>query len=145
MADVHTKKQRSYNMSQIHGRDTKPEEIVRKHLYSKGFRYRKNDARLPGKPDIVLPKYKTVVFVNGCFWHKHEGCKYFVWPKNNADFWREKIIKNVERDAINNQQLESLGWRVITIWECELKRDKEKALALLENQISSGFSEESTK
>ena len=80
MADVLTPKQRSYNMSQIHGKDTKPEELVRKFLFSQGFRYRKNDARLPGKPDIVLPKYQTVIFVNGCFWHKHEGCKYFVWP-----------------------------------------------------------------
>ena len=86
MADVLTPKQRSYNMSRIHGKDTKPEELVRKFLFSQGFRYRKNDARLPGKPDIVLPKYKTVIFVNGCFWHKHEGCKYFVWPQNNKEF-----------------------------------------------------------
>ena len=90
MADVLTPKQRSYNMSRIHGKDTRPEEMVRKYLFSQGFRYRKNDARLPGKPDIVLPKYKTVIFVNGCFWHKHEGCKYFVWPKSNAEFWKSK-------------------------------------------------------
>ena len=121
MADVHTPEQRSYNMSRIRGKDTKPEELVRKYLFSQGFRYRKNDARLPGKPDIVLPKYKTVIFVNGCFWHKHEGCKYFVWPKNNADFWKKKIESNVARDAKNYQQLESLGWKVLTIWECELK------------------------
>lgn len=81
MADVHTPEQRSYNMSQIRGKNTKPEELVRKYLFSQGFRYRKNDPRLPGKPDIVLPKYKTVVFVNGCFWHGHEGCRYFVCPK----------------------------------------------------------------
>ena len=121
MADVLTPKQRSYNMSQIHGKDTKPEELVRKFLFSQGFRYRKNDARLPGKPDIVLPKYKTVIFVNGCFWHKHEGCRYFVWPKNNAVFWKEKITGNVVRDQENYEKLRNLGWRIITIWECELK------------------------
>ena len=121
MADVLTPKQRSYNMSQIHGKDTMPEELVRKFLFSQGFRYRKNDARLPGKPDIVLPKYKTVIFVNGCFWHKHEGCKYFVWPKNNAEFWKEKITGNVIRDQENYKNLCALGWRIITIWECELR------------------------
>lgn len=123
MADVHTPEQRSYNMSQIRSKNTKPEELVRKYLFSKGFRYRKNDARLPGKPDIVLPKHKTVIFVNGCFWHAHEGCKYFVWPKNNADFWRKKIESNVTRDIKNHQQLKALGWRVIIVWECELKRN----------------------
>ena len=94
--DVHDKKTRSYNMSRIKGKNTKPEEIVRKYLFSKGFRYRKNDKRLPGTPDIVLPKYKTVIFVNGCFWHGHEGCKYFVWPKNNADFWKKKLEDNIK-------------------------------------------------
>ena len=129
MADVLTPKQRSYNMSHIHGKDTKPEELVRKFLFSQGFRYRKNDARLPGKPDIVLPKYKTVIFVNGCFWHKHEGCKYFVWPKNNAEFWKEKITGNVVRDQKNYKKLCALGWRIITIWECELRpRNRESTL-----------------
>lgn len=127
MADVLTPKQRSYNMSQIHGKDTKPEELVRKFLFSQGFRYRKNDARLPGKPDIVLPKYKTVIFVNGCFWHKHEGCKYFVWPKNNAVFWKEKIMGNVVRDQENYKRLCALGWRIITIWECELRPHNRKS------------------
>ena len=122
MADVHTPEQRSYNMSCIRGKNTKPEELVRRYLFAQGFRYRKNDARLPGKPDIVLPKYKTVIFVNGCFWHKHEGCKYFVWPKNNADFWKNKIESNVTRDDKNYQQLKELGWKVLIIWECELKR-----------------------
>lgn len=122
MADVHTPEQRSYNMSRIHGKNTKPEELVRKYLFSQGFRYRKNDARLPGKPDIVLPKYKTVIFVNGCFWHGHEGCKYFVWPKNNEDFWKEKIGGNIQRDSRNHQLLTEQGWNVITIWECELKK-----------------------
>ena len=121
MADVLTPEQRSYNMSCIRSKNTKPEEIVRKYLFSKGFRYRKNDARLPGKPDVVLPKYKTVIFVNGCFWHKHEGCKYFVWPKNNADFWKNKISANVERDQRNYTALQEMGWKVILVWECELK------------------------
>lgn len=90
MADVHTPEQRSYNMSRIHSKNTKPEELVRKFLFSQGFRYRKNDAKLPGKPDIVLPKYKAVIFVNGCFWHGHENCKYFHLPKNNTDFFANK-------------------------------------------------------
>ena len=122
MADVHTPEQRSYNMSQIRGKNTKPEELVRKYLFSQGFRYRKNDSNLPGKPDIVLPKYKTVIFVNGCFWHGHEGCRYFVWPKNNAEFWKEKISGNILRDKHNRQILSDQGWRVIEVWECELKK-----------------------
>lgn len=136
MADVLTPKQRSYNMSQIHGKDTKPEELVRKFLFSQGFRYRKNDARLPGKPDIVLPKYNTVIFVNGCFWHKHEGCKYFVWPKNNAVFWKEKITGNVVRDQENYEKLRNLGWRIITIWECELKpHNRESTLNRVQSEL----------
>ena len=126
MADVHTPEQRSYNMSQIRGKNTKPEEIVRKYLFSQGFRYRKNDPRLPGKPDIVLPKYKTVIFVNGCFWHGHESCRYFVWPKNNAEFWKKKISGNIQRDRNNRCLLEGQGWRVIDVWECELKKDNAK-------------------
>lgn len=122
MADVHTPEQRSYNMSQIRSKNTKPEELVRKYLFSKGFRYRKNDTRLHGKPDIVLPKYKTVIFVNGCFWHGHEGCRYFVWPKNNAEFWKEKITSNIQRDERNRAQLTEQGWKVIIVWECELKK-----------------------
>ena len=120
--DVHDKATRSYNMSCIKGKGTKPEEIVRKYLFSQGFRYRKNDKRLPGTPDIVLPKYKTVVFVNGCFWHGHEGCKYFVWPKNNEDFWKKKIEDNISRDQKSIELLESQGWNVIMVWECELKK-----------------------
>lgn len=120
--DVHNKKTRSYNMSRIKGKNTKPEEIVRKYLFSKGFRYRKNDKRLPGSPDIVLPKYKTVIFVNGCFWHKHEHCKYFKWPKTNAEFWKNKIEQNVLRDFINQNHLKSMGWNVLIVWECQLKK-----------------------
>ena len=119
--DVHDKKTRSYNMSQIKGKNTKPEEIVRKYLFSQGFRFRKNDKRLPGTPDIVLPKYRTVIFVNGCFWHGHEGCKCFVWPQNNADFWRTKINTNIQRNAKNIKELKNLGWNVMVIWECNLR------------------------
>ena len=122
MADVHDPETRSYNMSRIKGTDTKPEEIVRKYLFSRGFRYRKNDKRYPGKPDIVLPKYKTVIFINGCFWHKHEGCKYFKWPKTNAEFWVNKIEGNVERDKRNYSDLKKQGWRVLVIWECDLRK-----------------------
>ena len=121
MADVHSPETRSYNMSRIRGKNTKPEQVVRKYLFAQGFRYRKNDNQLPGKPDIVLPKYKTVVFVNGCFWHAHEGCRYFVWPTNNAEFWRKKIGGNIARDEKNKRLLTELGWRVIVVWECELK------------------------
>lgn len=120
--DVHSKEVRSYNMSCIKGKGTKPEEMVRKYLFSHGFRYRKNDKRLPGTPDIVLPKYKTVIFVNGCFWHGHEGCKYFVWPKNNAGFWKAKILQNIERDKRDFERLENAGWKVIVVWECSLKK-----------------------
>ena len=120
--DVHDQKTRSYNMSRVKGKDTKPEEIVRKYLFSQGFRYRKNDKRLPGKPDIVLPKYKTVIFVNGCFWHKHEVCKYFVWPKSNSEFWKEKIESNIVRDKKQYEELKNAGWHVIIVWECELKK-----------------------
>ena len=122
LMDVHDQKTRSYNMSRVKGKDTKPEEIVRKYLFSQGFRYRKNDTRLPGKPDIVLPKYKTVIFVNGCFWHKHEGCKYFVWPKSNSEFWKEKIESNIVRDKKQYEELKNAGWHVIIVWECELKK-----------------------
>ena len=136
MSDVHSPEVRRYNMSCIKGTGTKPEETVRKYLFSKGFRYRKNVKDLPGKPDIVLPRYKTVIFVNGCFWHHHD-CRYFVWPRNNAEFWKEKISKNVERDGENKKKLQQLGWRVITIWECELKKDREQLLTMLSDEIRS--------
>ncbi len=122
--DVHDKQTRSYNMSQIKSKNTKPEETVRKYLFAHGFRYRKNDKRLPGTPDIVLPKYKTVIFINGCFWHGHNQCKYFVIPKSNTEFWVNKINRNIERDTLNIGKLKSLGWNVITIWECELKNNR---------------------
>lgn len=121
MADVHNSEVRSYNMSQIKGKDTKPEVAVRKYLFSHGFRYRKNVNNLPGRPDIVLRKYRTCIFVNGCFWHKHEGCKYFVWPKSNVEFWKKKIKTNISRDEKNYLLLKDQGWNVIVVWECELK------------------------
>lgn len=121
MADTHSKETRSYNMSHIRSTNSKPEELVRKYLFSKGFRYRKNVRTLPGCPDIVLKKYKTVIFVNGCFWHKHD-CPRFVWPSSNEEYWRPKILKNVERDRENLEKLTSMGWKVITVWECELKK-----------------------
>lgn len=128
MADRVSKEVRSRNMAAIKGANTKPEELVRKYLFSKGFRYRKNVRSLPGSPDVVLPKYKTVIFVNGCFWHMHD-CKWFKWPKSNADFWREKITKNVERDARNKEALEKDGWQVLTVWECELKKNFEDTMS----------------
>lgn len=131
MADVHSSETRSFNMSQIKGKNTKPEERVRRYLFSHGFRYRKNVSTLPGKPDIVLPKYKTCIFVNGCFWHKHEGCRYFVWPKNNAKFWEAKINGNAERDLRQQNELQAIGWNVIVVWECELKKP------LFDNTMSS--------
>ncbi len=135
--DKHSRETRSYNMSRIKATNTKPEETVRKYLFSKGFRYRKNDKRLPGKPDIVLPKYKTVVLINGCFWHGHEGCRYFVVPKTNTEFWVDKISKNILRDRNNEEKLKELGWKVITLWECELKKDrKEKTLENLIKEIT---------
>lgn len=121
MADNHSKEVRSMNMSHIRSKNSKPEELVRKYLFSKGFRYRKNVKTLPGCPDIVLPKYKTVIFVNGCFWHKHD-CPRFVWPSSNEDYWRPKIMGNVERDKRNIAELQQLGWTVLTVWECELKK-----------------------
>ena len=135
MADNHTKESRHLNMSHIKSKDTKPEEIVRKYLFSKGLRYRKNVKNLPGKPDIVLKKYKTVIFVNGCFWHHHD-CARFKWPSSNINYWRPKIERNVERDADNPFKLESTGWCVLVIWECELKKKtREKNLQLLYEQI----------
>lgn len=121
MADNHSKEVRSMNMSRIRSTNSMPEEIVRKYLFSKGFRYRKNVKKLPGCPDIVLPKYKTVIFVNGCFWHKHD-CPRFVWPSSNQDYWIPKIQRNIERDRLNAAELQKKGWHIITVWECELKK-----------------------
>ena len=116
MADNHSKEVRSINMSHIRSTNSKPEEIVRKYLFAEGFRYRKNVKKLPGCPDIVLPKYKTVIFVNGCFWHKHD-CPRFVWPSSNEQYWVPKITGNLERDLKNHQLLKEQGWKVIIVWE----------------------------
>ncbi|WP_288438640.1 very short patch repair endonuclease [uncultured Chryseobacterium sp.] len=124
MADIHTPEQRRFNMQQIKGKNTKPEILLRKLLFSKGFRYRINNKNLPGKPDIVLKKYNTVIFVNGCFWHGHENCRYYVIPKTRTEFWTEKINGNKKRDKKNTELLLQKGWKVITVWECELKKDK---------------------
>ena len=135
MADTKTPAERSENMSRIRSTNTKPEEIVRKYLFSHGFRYRKNDKRYPGKPDIVLPKYRTVIFVNGCFWHMH-GCSRSRLPRSNEEYWKPKIERNIKRDAENKQKLEVAGWNVIIVWECELKkRTSEERLSRLCNEI----------
>ncbi len=134
--DNHSKEVRSFNMSHIRGKDNKPEELVRKYLFSKGFRYRKNVKTLPGCPDIVLPKYKTVVFINGCFWHMHDGCHKFVWPKSNEEYWTKKLLRNKKRDEESKSNLEEQGWKVIIVWECELKKPvREERLNLLCQQI----------
>jgi len=121
MADVHTKEQRSYNMSQIKGKNTKPEMLVRRFLHSNGFRYKLHDKSLPGKPDIVLPKYKTIVFVHGCFWHGHDNCKYYVIPKTRTAWWLNKINANKLKDKHSIDLLNNNNWQVIQIWECDLK------------------------
>ncbi len=123
MSDVHTKEIRSFNMSRIRGKNTRPEIMVRKFLYSKGFRFRLHKKELPGKPDIVLSKYRTVIFVHGCFWHGHKNCKYFVIPKTRTNWWLIKITKNSEMDKKNTLMLKKLGWKVITIFECKLKKN----------------------
>ena len=143
MNDKFSKEKRSEIMSKIRKTNTKPELITRKFLFSKGLRYRIHNKKLIGNPDIVLPKYKTVIFVNGCFWHAHNDCKLNRAPKSNIDYWIPKILKNVERDKRNKAELENLGWNVITIWECELKKKtREQALITLYNKIIESKSNE---
>ncbi len=137
MADVHSKETRSFNMSRIRSKDTKPELLVRKFLFAHGFRYKLHDKKLPGKPDIVLPKYKTIIFVHGCFWHGHKNCKYFVVPKTKTDWWLNKINSNIANDVKAIKALKKEGWKIITIWECDLKPAKvEKTLKTLLHKIS---------
>lgn len=120
MTDRISKEHRSWNMSRIRNRDTKPELIVRSLLHRMGYRFRLHRKDLPGKPDIVLPKYKTVVFVHGCFWHRHQGCRFAYNPKSHADFWKLKFSTNVKRDKIARRSLRHLGWKVVVVWECEV-------------------------
>jgi DNA mismatch endonuclease (patch repair protein) len=124
MTDTVSKKRRSEIMGNVKGKHTKPELLVRKFLFSKGFRFRVHDKKLPGQPDIKLTKYKTVIFVNGCFWHGHENCRIYVMPKTNVEFWAGKIEKNMSRDKVIIHNLKELGWNVIIIWECSLKKRK---------------------
>ena len=145
MADNHSKEIRSMNMSHIRSKNTKPEELVRKYLFSKGFRYRKNVRKLPGCPDIVLPKYKTAIFVNGCFWHKHD-CQRFVWPTSNQDYWIPKISRNVQRDKEHYQELRKNGWNVFVVWECQLKKKNfDSTMEQLVLDIYQNSSEEENK
>jgi DNA mismatch endonuclease (patch repair protein) len=132
MVDVVDKKTRSRMMSGIRGKNTKPELQVRKSLHARGFRFRLHVKELPGKPDLVLPKHRAVIFVHGCFWHRHQGCRFAVLPKSNSEFWARKLDSNRERDLLHGQQLSSLGWRVFTIWECEVD---ELHLAQLANAL----------
>ena len=136
MADVHTPEQRRYNMSQIKAKNTKPEMLVRKFLHAQGFRYSLHNKKLPGKPDIVLAKYKTIIFIHGCFWHGHKNCKYFVIPKTRTRWWINKINSNKANDEKVVKALRKDGWKVITVWECQLKPAKtEKTLSSLVKKI----------
>ena len=135
MMDVHDSETRSFNMSRIKGKDTKPEMMVRKFLHANGFRYRLHDKKLPGKPDIVLPKYNTIVLVHGCFWHGHQGCKYYVVPKTRTEWWLDKINSTKKRDYNNAVQIKKLGWRVFVIWECELRSEADTILRKLIKDI----------
>ena len=130
MPDILTQSQRHKCMSSIRGKNTKPEILVRKGLHARGFRFRLHNKKLPGSPDIVLPKYGVAIMVNGCFWHGHKGCRYATKPKTNVEFWETKIARNRHRDEVTNAHLEALGWHVITIWECELRGKAEAASKL---------------
>ena len=134
MTDIISKEKRSWNMSRIKGKNTKPERIVRSLLHKMGYRFRLHRKDLPGKPDIVLPKYKTVIFVHGCFWHRHKGCKYAYNPKSRVDFWGRKFKGNVERDHKHKLQLEKNGWKVIVIWECE-NRNQKKLMSSIQKKL----------
>lgn len=133
MADTKTKAERSENMSHIRSKNTSIEIKVRKYLFSKGFRFRVNDKRYEGHPDIVMPKYKTIIFIHGCFWHKHD-CPRFVWPTTNTEYWYPKIMNNVKRDQMIQKELISKGWNVIIVWECQLKNDA--FAATMENLVN---------
>ena len=135
MTDRISKEHRSWNMSRIRGKDTKPEVLLRSLLHRAGYRFRLHGPDLPGKPDIVLRKYKTVIFVHGCFWHRHEGCPGATTPKTRTEFWNAKFRGTVERDRRKKAELERIGWKVLTVWECELKSDSKVVLNMLEYQL----------
>lgn len=135
MADIFSKSKRSEIMAKISSKDTKPEILARKLLFAEGFRFRKNDKKLPGKPDIVLPKYKTAVFVHGCFWHGHQGCKKSKLPETRKEFWKKKINANIERDKKNIQLLKEAGWNVKVIWQCELEKNTQTTIESLISQL----------
>ncbi|MDM1544917.1 DNA mismatch endonuclease Vsr [Ignatzschineria indica] len=140
MADVHSKEVRSFNMSQVKGKDTTPELLVRRFLFAKGLRYRLYDKKLPGKPDIVLPKYKTVILIHGCFWHGHENCKYATLPKTREEFWLEKIEGNKKRDKENIEKLKNKDWNVLVVYGCELKKNnKDQTLQNILRNIQDQF------
>ncbi len=136
MTDSLSKEKRSWNMSRIRGTDTSIEVKVRKYLFKKGFRYRKNVKNLPGKPDIVLPKYKTVIFIHGCFWHRHPNCKYAYIPKTHTDYWMNKFARNVDNDQRHESQLKTLGWNVIILWECDINKRFDATMNLLCKSIT---------
>lgn len=138
VADVFLKEKRSEIMSKIKGKDTEIEIRVRKYLFSKGYRYRKNDSRYPGSPDIVLPKYQTMVFINGCFWHGHDNCDAYHAPKTNTKYWEDKIGRTKARDEENVRYLEEIGWKVIVVWECEIKKDFCKTMVSLIAELKKG-------
>lgn len=141
--DVLTAEQRHRNMSAIRSRNTKPEILVRRYLWDRGFRYRLNSAKLPGHPDIVLRKYRTCIFINGCFWHGHENCRLFRLPLTNREFWQEKITRNRERDKDVLHRLAETGWHCIVVWECELRRDRrEKTLESLVLALRHSYEQE---
>ena len=135
MTDRISKEHRSWNMSRIRGKNTKPELILRSLLHRAGYRFRLHAPDLPGKPDIVLPKYRTIIFVHGCFWHRHEGCANATMPKSRTEFWEEKFRRTVERDEMKQRQLEELGWKVVTVWECDLISDPSTSLKNVEKQL----------
>lgn len=142
MADVHSEEIRSYNMSRVRSTNTKPEILVRKFLFSKGLRFKLYDKKLPGKPDIILPKYRTLIFIHGCFWHGHENCKYSSIPKTRTEFWFEKIESNKRRDELTIEKLKDSGWNVLVVYGCELKPQKQsETLSNLLNKIESQFLE----
>jgi len=142
MADRISKEQRSQNMSHIHGTDTSLEILVRKELFKRGFRFRKNVKRLPGKPDLFLKKYNTAIFVNGCYWHRHKNCKYASVPKTNTEFWNKKFERNMVNDKKVIRELRKMGYHVITIWECRLKKDFDKEMARVTHLLNSYIEKE---